>query len=83
MKADRVGHAGKVPSDDICVRVGRRIRVIRDERGYTQAQLADFALLAREHLSELENGRKEVGIRTLERLVEALGSTFSDFFREI
>lgn len=57
--------------------------MIRDERGYTQAQLADFALLAREHLSELENGRKEVGIRTLERLVEALGSTFSDFFREI
>ena len=83
MKADRVSHAGKVPSDDICVTVGRRIRVIRDERGYTQAQLADFALLAREHLSELENGRKEVGIRTLERLVEALGSTFSDFFREI
>ncbi len=60
-------------SDDIYVRVGRRLRAIRDQRGYTQAQLADFASLAREHLSELENGRKEIGIRTLERLVQALG----------
>jgi len=35
--------------------------------------LADHAAVAREHLSELENGKKELGVRTLERIAEALG----------
>ena len=57
---------------DICVRVGRRIRILRTQRGWTQTLLADHAELAREHLSELENGHKEIGIRALERIVKAL-----------
>lgn len=35
--------------------------------------LADHADLTREHLSELEIGNKEMGVRTLERLANALG----------
>jgi transcriptional regulator with XRE-family HTH domain len=58
---------------DICIRIGRRIRVLRTEHGWTQAMLADHAAVAREHLSELENGKKELGVRTLERIAEALG----------
>jgi transcriptional regulator with XRE-family HTH domain len=57
---------------DICVRIGRRIRVLRTERGWTQDMLADHAELTREHLSELENGHKEMGVRTLERIAQAL-----------
>jgi transcriptional regulator with XRE-family HTH domain len=57
---------------DICVRIGRRIRVLRTERGWTQQILADHAEIAREHLSELESGKKEMGVRTLERIAKAL-----------
>lgn len=65
---------------DICVQIGRRIRVLRSERGWTQAMLADHAQIAREHLSELENGKQEIGIRTLSRIVKALGVEFPQFF---
>ncbi len=60
---------------DICVRLGRRIRVLRTEKGWTQQVLADHAELSREHLAELEAGNKEVGIRTLERIARALEIT--------
>ncbi len=57
---------------DICVQIGRRIRVLRTERGWTQAMLADHVELTREHLSELEGGKKEMCVRTLARIAEAL-----------
>jgi transcriptional regulator with XRE-family HTH domain len=42
--------------------------------------LADHADLTREHLSELENGKKEIGVRTLDRISKALGIKLSQFF---
>lgn len=62
------------------MRVGRRIRVLRTEREWTQAMLADHAELTREHLSELENGHKEIGIRALEKIAQALGVNLQQFF---
>lgn len=68
---------------DICVRIGRRIRVLRTERGWTQVMLADHAGLTREHLSELENGKKEIGARTLDRIAKALEMKLTHFFEGI
>ncbi|HUD23569.1 MAG TPA: helix-turn-helix transcriptional regulator [Acidobacteriaceae bacterium] len=65
---------------DICVKIGRRIRVLRTARGWTQSMLADHAEIAREHLSELENGHKEIGARTLERIADALEVNLEQFF---
>jgi transcriptional regulator with XRE-family HTH domain len=65
---------------DICVRIGRRIRVLRTDRGWTQALLADHAELTREHLSELENGHKEIGVRALEKIALALDLSLHQFF---
>lgn len=62
------------------MRIGRRIRVMRTERGWTQAMLADHAELTREHLSELENGHKEIGVRALEKIAQALGVNLHQFF---
>jgi transcriptional regulator with XRE-family HTH domain len=65
---------------DICTRIGRRIRNLRLGRGMTQVMLADHAQITREHLSELENGKKEIGVRILERIVSSLGVSLSVFF---
>lgn len=62
------------------MRIGRRIRVLRTERGWTQVMLADHAELTREHLSELENGHKEIGVRALEKIVQALDMNLHQFF---
>ncbi len=42
--------------------------------------LADHAELTREHLSELENGHKEIGVRALERIAGAFDLTLRQFF---
>ena len=62
------------------MKIGRRIRVLRTERGWTQAMLADHAELTREHLSELENGHKEIGVKALEKIVVALDLSLQQFF---
>ena len=43
--------------------------------------LADHSELTREHLSELENGKKEIGIRALDRISQALELTLQEFFK--
>ena len=65
------------------MRLGRRIRVLRSKRGWTQAMLADHAQITREHLSELENGRKEAGVRTVEQIASALEMTLEQFFQRM
>ncbi len=42
--------------------------------------LADHAELTREHLSEVEGGKKEIGVRTLDRIVRALDVSLANFF---
>jgi transcriptional regulator with XRE-family HTH domain len=42
--------------------------------------LAGHAGITREHLSELENGKKEIGARALERIARALDMDLSQFF---
>jgi transcriptional regulator with XRE-family HTH domain len=46
----------------------------------SQVMLADHAQITREHLSELENGKKEIGARILGRIVSALGLSLKSFF---
>jgi len=63
---------------DICVRAGRKIRTLRSERGWTQQQLADMAGIGRVHVSELENGKREAGLRMLERIASTFGVRITD-----
>ena len=45
--------------------------------------LADHAELTREHLSELENGHKEIGVRALEKITQALNTPLQQFFEKL
>lgn len=67
---------------DICIRVGRRIRMLRSEKGWTQQQLADMAGIGRVHVSELENGKREAGLRMLERLASTFDVKITDLIDE-
>ena len=68
---------------DIGVRVGVRIRALRTKRRWSQAMLADHAGITREHLSELERGKKEPGILILDRIVQALDLSLRQFFDDL
>ncbi len=55
-------------ANDICIKFGRRLRHLRTEKGWSQAYLAEVSGIGRTHISELENGRREAGLRILETL---------------
>lgn len=58
---------------DICVLVGERIRTLRREKGWTQIYLAVHAGVGRNYISDVELGKKEIGLRNLYLLAQSLG----------
>jgi len=69
------------PATDICKRVGQRIRDLRQARDWSQQLLADHAQIERAHLSRLEDGKREPGLRVLERIANALEVDVVDLLR--
>lgn len=53
--------------------IGRALRVLREQQGFTLEQLAPKAGITYQYLSGLENGRENFSISVLQRLSEALG----------
>ena len=66
---------------DIRIWIGRRIRHLRDEKGWTQQLLADHADMNREHLSDLENGQYDPASGMVEKIAKALGINMETFFK--
>jgi transcriptional regulator with XRE-family HTH domain len=67
--------------NDICKRVGQRIRDLRQEREWSQQLLADHAQIERAHLSRLEDGKREAGLRVLEKIAIALDVDVAELLR--
>ena len=53
-------------------RLARTLQRMREERGLTQAQLAEKAGISRDHLSRIENRYADPAVGTLLRLAQAL-----------
>jgi len=70
-------------ANDICVRLGRRLRKLRTDRGWNQAYLAEISGIGRVHISELENGRREAGLRILEMLAVSFGVSLSELLSDL
>ncbi len=68
---------------DICVQIGRRIRELRKAKGWQQIDLAQHSGVHEVHISDLERGVREAGIKTLWSLSKALGLNLETLFKEI
>ena len=55
------------------MRLGRRIRAARDERGLTQEAVAGKVGISRGYLARVETGRHEPSLSMLAKLAKALG----------
>lgn len=62
------------------LRVGLRIRELRKALELSQEALAYKAEVDRTYVTDVENGRRNVSIEILERLIKALNISFADFF---
>ena len=65
----------------LCVQVGRRIRLLRRRREWTQADLADHSGVGKTHISNIETGKSEICLLTLERIANAFSVTPADLLK--
>ena len=62
--------------------IGKKIKDLRNRNGLTQQELADRTELTKGFISQLERGQVSPSIVTLLDLIECLGTTASEFFKE-
>lgn len=62
--------------------IGEKIKDLRNRNGLTQEELANRAELTKGFISQLERGQVSPSVVTLLDLIECLGITASEFFRE-
>lgn len=70
-------------SDDILKRFGARIRELRKNEGYSQESFADECGLDRTYMGGIERGERNVALRNIEKIAEALGISIAELMRDI
>jgi transcriptional regulator with XRE-family HTH domain len=65
---------------DTKLKVGQRIKELRKDLELSQEALALKAEVDRTYVTDVENGRRNVSLEILERLIKALNVSFSEFF---
>lgn len=63
--------------------VGNRIKELRSEMGLSQEKLALKADIDRTYLAGVENGKRNISIKSLEKIIVALEVSFQQFFEGI
>jgi len=62
-------------------KIGKRIKILREERKLKQEDLAWQSNLDRSYMNHVENGKRNITISSLEKIViDGLKMTLSDFF---
>ena len=62
--------------------LGRRVRALRDARGWSQERLAEEADLDRSYIAGIEVGSRNPSVKALERLASALSVRLSELFED-
>jgi transcriptional regulator with XRE-family HTH domain len=68
-------------SHALLTKLGHRIRAKRRQKGWTQTDMAVTLDLNRGHISDIELGKREVGIITLQVIARGLDTTMEALLR--
>jgi transcriptional regulator with XRE-family HTH domain len=68
---------------DIKSKIGKRIRVVREEKNMSQKDLAYSSDLDRSYIASVENGQRNISIVNLEKIAISLQVTLSELFKDI
>jgi transcriptional regulator with XRE-family HTH domain len=63
------------------VQLGKRIQALRKAKGWTQTDLAVHLDMNRGHISDVERGKREAGIITLQVIARGLDTTMAKLLK--
>lgn len=67
----------------ITEKVGKRIKELRNLGGISQEKLAMKADLDRTYIAGVESGKRNLSIKSLEKILIALDVSFETFFKDM
>lgn len=67
---------------NIRIKIGDRIRQLRNAKGISQEELAHLADLDRTYITSVENGKRNISIVNIEKICKALEISLSKFFSQ-
>lgn len=62
--------------------VGERIKQLREQQGFSQNRLAEWAGVSQTHLRRVELGEADITVGHLRLICDALGITLEEFFAQ-
>lgn len=65
---------------EIKEKIGKRIKVVREQKAMSQKDLAYSADLDRSYIASVENGARNISIVNIEKITKALHITLANFF---
>lgn len=65
---------------DAKMRVGLRIKELRNALGYSQETLAYSIEMSRTYLAEVEIGKRNISIENIDRIAQGLDVSLKEFF---
>lgn len=65
---------------DVKVKIGQRIKELREASSMSQRDLSYAADLDRSYIASVENGQRNISIVNIEKIAIALGVTLKEFF---
>lgn len=64
-------------------KLGRRVRELRKQRGWTQEKLEELSGLDRTYISDIERGVRNPSVKSLERLAKALKVRAAELVKDL
>ncbi len=68
--------------DDVRLRIGQRIKELREKTNMSQKDLSYSSDLDRSYIASIESGQRNVSIVNIEKIAKALNVSVKDFFND-
>ena len=69
--------------NNVLIHIGKKIRLLRIENNLSQEKLSELTDLDRSYINSIENGKRNLSILVLIRILDVLKINTSDFFKDI
>lgn len=61
---------------------GQKVKVLREEKGFSIEQLANISNVDRNYISDIEKGKRNISIEIIEKVITGLETDLATFFSD-